>query len=145
MQLACGARGVPAPAKLRAWARAAARCACAVTLRIVGTAEGRRLNRQFRGRSGPSNVLSFSYEGPSRSIRCGDIALCHPVLAREARAQGKTLAAHYAHLVVHGMLHLQGFDHARRAPAKRMEREEVRILRRMGFDDPYLLRAARSR
>ena len=145
MQLACAARGAPAPAKLRAWARAAARRACAVTLRIVGAAEGRRLNRQFRGRNGPTNVLSFRYEGASRGIRRGDIALCHPLLAREAREQGKTLAAHYAHLVVHGMLHLQGFDHTRREEAKRMEREEIRILRRVGFDDPYVLRAARSR
>jgi probable rRNA maturation factor len=145
VQLACAAHGAPTPAKLRAWARAAARRACTVTLRIVGAAEARRLNRQFRGRNAPANVLSFCYEGPSRGIRRGDIALCHPLLVREARAQGKTLAAHYAHLVVHGMLHLQGFDHTRRAAAKRMEREEVRILRRAGFDDPYVLRAGRSR
>lgn len=144
MQFAYGARGAPNAARLRAWARAAARGTCAVTLRIVGAAEGRRLNRQFRGRGTATNVLTFSYDAP-RGARHGDIVLCHPVLAREARAQGKTLAAHYAHLVVHGMLHLQSFDHVRRADAARMERTEVRILRRLGFADPYLLTAGPSR
>jgi probable rRNA maturation factor len=67
----------------------------------------------------------------------GDIVLCHPVIRREARAQGKTLAAHYAHLVVHGMLHLRGMDHARARAAERMERAEIRILRRLGVADPY--------
>jgi probable rRNA maturation factor len=145
VQWACAARGAPAAARLRAWVRAAARGACAVTLRIVGAAEGRRLNRRFRARDAATNVLTFSYEASPRGVRRGDIALCHALLAREARAQGKTLAAHYAHLVVHAMLHLQGFDHARRAEAARMERAEVRILRRLGFADPYVPGAARSR
>lgn len=101
-------------------------------MRIVGRAEGQRLNNRFRGRNYPTNVLSFPYGGGS-----GDIVLCHPVIAREARAQGKTLHAHYAHLVVHGVLHLRGRDHRRRTDAARMEREEIRILRRLGFGDPY--------
>ena len=81
-----------------------------------------------------ADVLSFPY-GP----RQGDIVLCHPVIAREARAQRKALAAHYAHLVIHGMLHLRGHDHAKRRQARRMERAEIRILRRLGFADPYAL------
>jgi probable rRNA maturation factor len=102
------------------------------TLRVVGRREGRLLNKTFRKRDYATNVLSFPY-GRDR----GDVVLCHPVIAREARAQGKPLAAHYAHLVVHGMLHLRGYDHQTRAQASRMERAEARILRSAGFPDPY--------
>jgi len=141
------ARGAPSTRRLRAWALAAARAGSEVTLRVVGAAESRRLNRTFRGRDYATNVLSFAYE-PARASRsprrrarfaavCGDIVLCHPVIRREARAQGKALAAHYAHLVVHGMLHLRGMDHARARAAKRMERAEIRVLRRLGVADPY--------
>jgi probable rRNA maturation factor len=98
-----------------------------LTLRVVGAREARRLNRTFRGRDYATNVLSFPLEGQ------GDIVLCHPVVAREAREQGKELAAHYAHLVVHGVLHLRGFAHGRA-----MERREVRLLRRFGVPDPYI-------
>ena len=121
------ARGAPSAARLRAWARAAAASGAEVTLRVVGAAEGRLLNRAFRKRDYATNVLSFSY-----SRTHGDIVLCHPVIAREARAQGKTLAAHYAHLVVHGMLHLRGLRHGRR-----MERREITLLARLGVGDPY--------
>jgi probable rRNA maturation factor len=125
-------RGAPSSARLRAWARAAAQPGCEVTLRIVGTAEARRLNHAFRQRDYATNVLSFSY-GPGH----GDLVLCHPVIAREARAWHKDLAAHYAHLVVHGMLHLRGRRHARRDEARRMERAEIALLARLGFGDPY--------
>jgi len=125
-------RGAPTAARLRAFARAAARPGQEITLRVVGAAEGRVLNRTFRRRDYPTNVLSFGY-----SRTQGDIVLCHPVIAREARAQGKTLAAHYAHLVVHGVLHLSGYVHARAAQARRMERRETRLLARLGFGDPY--------
>lgn len=127
-------RGAPAPARLRAWALAAARAGAAVTLRVVGEPEARRLNRAFRRRDYATNVLSFPYAAGE-----GDIVLCHPVIRREARAQGKRLAAHYAHLVVHGVLHLRGQDHRRAADARRMERAEIRILRRLGFGDPYAI------
>ena len=127
-------RGAPAAARLRAWVRASCRGRLEVTLRVVGAAEGRRLNRSFRARDRATNVLSFAYG--RRPLR-GDIVLCHPVIAREARQQGKPLAAHYAHLVVHGMLHLQGHDHEQKAHAARMERAEIRILRRLGLGDPY--------
>ena len=101
-------------------------------MRIVGEGEGRRLNSKFRRKNKATNVLSFPY-GNGR----GDVVLCHPVIAREARAQGKSLAAHYAHLVVHGVLHLRGYDHMKKRDAARMERAEIRILRRLGFANPY--------
>jgi probable rRNA maturation factor len=101
-------------------------------LRIAGAAEGKKLNGKFRGKNYATNVLSFAYGRGS-----GDLVLCHPVIVKEAREQGKTLRAHYAHLVVHGILHLRGHDHLRKSGAARMERLEIRILRRLGFDDPY--------
>lgn len=120
-------RGAPSAARLRRWARAAAAPGAEVTLRVVGAAEARRLNRMFRKRDYATNVLSFPY-GPGH----GDLILCHPVIAREAREWNKERAAHYAHLVVHGMLHLRGLRHGRR-----MERRETRLLARLGFGDPY--------
>jgi probable rRNA maturation factor len=125
-------RGAPPATRLRAFARAAARPGQEITLRVVGAEEGRALNRAFRRLDYPTNVLSFGY-----SRMQGDVVLCHPVIAREARAQGKSLAAHYAHLVVHGVLHLSGYDHARAAQARRMELRETRLLARLGFADPY--------
>jgi probable rRNA maturation factor len=143
------ARGAPATRALRAWALAAAPAGSEVTLRVVGAAEARRLNRSYRGRDYATNVLSFAY-GPARARGApglvrraaarGDIVLCHPVIRREARAQGKPPAAHYAHLVVHGVLHLRGMDHARARDAARMERAEIRVLRRLGFADPYAVK-----
>ena len=129
MQYAVPRRGVPAASALRKWARSAAPHAD-LTLRIVGSGEGRTLNRKYRRKSRPTNVLSF--EG-------GDIVLCHPVVVREARAQGKTVAAHYAHLVVHGILHLRGYDHKKKRETERMARAEIRILRRFGLRNPYEL------
>ena len=99
-----------------------------LNLRIVGEREGRELNRIYRKKNYATNVLSF---------HTGDIVLCHPVIRREARAQGKTLAAHYAHLVVHGVLHLRGYQHEKKRDAARMEAREIRILRRAGFRNPY--------
>ena len=132
MQYAVPRRGVPGAASLRKWA---AFSSAEVTLRIVGEREGRELNHFFRRKHGATNVLSFPYGNGS-----GDVVLCHPVVAREARAQKKTLAAHYAHLVVHGVLHLRGHDHRRRPAASRMERAEIRILAALGFADPYAVK-----
>jgi probable rRNA maturation factor len=123
------ASGAPSTRALLRFARAAAP-GSRVTLRVVGAAEGRRLNLAFRGRDYATNVLSFSY-----GRNAGDIVLCQPVIAREAREQGKALAAHYAHLVVHGLLHLRGRRHG-----KSMERSEIRILKRLGYSDPYTLK-----
>ena len=125
--------GAPSAALLRRYARAAARAA--ITLRIVGRAEGRTLNRRFRNKNYPTNVLSFAY-----GVGSGDVVLCHPVIAREAKQQGKSLRAHYAHLVVHGVLHLRGHDHLRKKEAERMEAAESRVLRRLGFDNPYAVK-----
>jgi probable rRNA maturation factor len=122
--------GAPPAKLLRRCARETSRAD--ITLRIVGRTEGQKLNKRFRKKNYATNVLSFPYGRGS-----GDIVLCHPVIAREAREQGKTLRAHYAHLVVHGVLHLRGHDHLRRSDAARMENAEIRILRRLGFGDPY--------
>ena len=130
VQFAVPRRGVPAAAALARWARAA-RPARPLTVRVVGAREGRALNRRFRRRDAATNVLSFAYGGE------GDVVLCHPVVAREAREQGKPLRAHYAHLVVHGVLHLRGYLHDDKRGARRMEGREIRILRRLGFADPY--------
>ena len=117
---------------LRRFARAATRVE--VALRIVGRAEGRRLNSKYRKKNYATNVLSFSYGRGN-----GDVVLCHPVIAKEARAQGKSLRAHYAHLVVHGALHARGYDHEKKRDAARMEAREIRILRRLGFGNPYAI------
>jgi len=122
--------GAPPATLLRRYAREASRAD--ITLRIVGRAESQKLNKRFRKKNYATNVLSFPYGRGS-----GDIVMCHSVIAREAREQGKTLRAHYAHLVVHGILHLRGHDHLRRSAAARMEKAEIRILRRLGFGDPY--------
>jgi probable rRNA maturation factor len=120
---------------LRRWARAALERNARVTVRVVGTAEARALNRHFRGKDRPTNVLTFILRERPRLE--GDIALCAPVIAREARAQGRSAAAHYAHLVVHGILHLQGYDHESERAARAMERRESRVVARLGFADPY--------
>jgi probable rRNA maturation factor len=129
--------GAPPAELLRRFARAAlqTRGRACITLRIVGAAEGKRLTKTFRNRNTPTNVLSFPYGGGR-----GDVVLCHPVIAREAKAQRKTLRAHYAHLVVHGVLHLRGHDHLRKSEAARMERTEIRLLRSLGFGDPYAVK-----
>jgi probable rRNA maturation factor len=103
-------------------------------LRVVGALESKRLNSRYRKARHATNVLSFRYR--ARPL-AGDVVLCHPVIASEAKAQGKQLAAHYAHLVVHGVLHLRGYDHQRKSDAVRMERTEIRLLHRLGFADPY--------
>ena len=133
IQYAVPRRGVPSASSLRRWARAVSHAA--VTLRIVGEREGRRLNRAYRRKSRATNVLTF---------HTGDIVLCHPVIRREARVQGKTLAAHYAHLVVHGCLHLRGYDHEKTRDAARMEAREIAILRRVGIRDPYAVESTRQ-
>ena len=127
MQFAVPRRGLPSAASFRRWAAAVS--SLKVNLVVVGRAEGRRLNDKFRRRNKPTNVLSFR--------DTGDVVLCAPVIRKEAREQGKTLAAHYAHLVVHGILHLRGYDHVTKRQAARMEREEIRRLARLGFADPY--------
>ncbi len=142
VQCATTARNVPPPARIRQWARAALGSDARVTIRIVGRAEGRLLNRSYRNRDYATNVLTFVFR--DRPPYEGDIALCAPVITREARAQRKTAAAHYAHMVVHGLLHLQGYDHENDADAGRMERREKTLLSRFGYPDPYRPPSARG-
>ena len=126
---------LPSRSQLRAWAQAALRRDAVVTVRLVGSREGRALNRQYRNRDHATNVLTFAY--PDTAPMSGDIALCVPVVEREAREQRKNLQSHYAHLVVHGMLHLQGFDHEHAADARAMEGLETKIVTGLGYADPY--------
>ena len=106
---------------------------------FAGDAEVHALNREWRGKDKPTNVLSFPTTAPAgvKPQPLGDIVICPAVLKREAREQGKPERAHWAHLVVHGTLHLVGYDHEDDADARRMERREVAVLRRLGFPDPY--------
>jgi probable rRNA maturation factor len=128
----------PGPSTLRSWARLAAGDRDGeLGIRVVGNRESRALNERWRGKPGPTNVLSFPAAGPSHSRLLGDIVVCAPLVAREAREQGKTLPAHWAHMIVHGTLHLLGFDHARPADARRMEGRERALLARIGVPDPY--------
>ena len=140
--------GVPASTSFRRWAAAAAEGRIReadIAIRIVGEDEGRALNRHYRGRDYATNVLSFPGELPEgvklpKGVRLplmGDIVLCAPVVAREAAEQGKPVAHHYAHLTVHGMLHLLGMDHQDPAEAECMERLEREILAALGIADPY--------
>jgi probable rRNA maturation factor len=136
VQYAVARSGVPPAASFRRWARAALLEDAAVTLRLVDEEEGRVLNRGFRGRDYATNVLTFAY--PESAPLSGDIAICLPVVAREAKQQRKTLEAHLAHLTVHGMLHLQGFDHQNATEAELMEGLETEIVSKLGYDDPYI-------
>ena len=132
---------------IRRWAQAALRRDAQVTVRLVGEDEGRSLNRDYRGKDYATNVLTFAYaegealpglpEAGGDVPLAGDLVLCVPVVVREAAAQGKTLEAHFAHLVVHGMLHLQGLDHENEVEAAEMEALETSILRALGYADPY--------
>ncbi len=136
VQYPSGREGAPTRPQVRRWVRAACAVPAEVTVRFVDADEGRVLNRDYRGKDYATNVLSFPYaSGPTLS---GDLVLCLPVLEREAREQGKAPEAHCAHLIVHGMLHLQGHDHETgRADAERMEALEREILADLGYPDPY--------
>ena len=143
---------LPTRTQLRRWLRAALAapaapaapaCDAEVTIRFVGTEEGRQLNREYRGRGYPdktqkdyaTNVLSFPYSPPPQL--CGDLVLCLPVIVQEAAEQQKELRDHLAHLVIHGALHLQGHDHETDDEARRMEDREREILKRFRITDPY--------
>ena len=117
------------------WLRAALAAPAELTVRIIGAEEGRALNREFRGKDYATNVLTFDYQRAPSVV--ADLVLCAPVVEREAAAQGIGLEAHYAHLLVHGALHAQGFDHERTKDAAKMEARERAILAGLGFADPY--------
>ena len=135
VQYAVGARNLPGRAQFRRWVRAALEHDARITVRIIGRAEGKSLNRHFRRRDRPTNVLTFVYrDAPPYE---GDLALCAAVVTREAREQRKSVTAHYAHLVVHGTLHLQGYDHKKDSDAGVMEFRESQIVTQLGYPDPY--------
>jgi len=169
VQFATGRRGVPHANSLAQWANFAFSAAMPrgniglpLTIRIVGAAESRQLNRTYRGKDKPTNVLSFpamdlgpAARGSDRNgrktrsslgrtssrvpqfVELGDLAICAPVVAREAREQGKSSRAHWAHMVVHGVLHLLGYDHENDRDADDMESREVKILSQFGYANPY--------
>ncbi|MDQ2971937.1 MAG: rRNA maturation RNase YbeY [Pseudomonadota bacterium] len=142
-------RGVPSPASFRRWVAAALTAAhrrkpAELSIRIVGLREGRELNRRYRDKDHATNVLSFGFDLEPAELSAGvdshllgDIAICASVVACEARAQEKNLRDHYAHLTVHGVLHLLGFDHQTTRDAVRMEVLETRILAALGVANPY--------
>lgn len=140
VQYACNKEGLPLRPQIRAWARAALKVdemrGGQITVRIVDAEEGQTLNREYRGKDYATNVLSFPYE--TDPIVCGDLVICAPVVKREAAEQGKTLEAHFAHLIVHGVLHLQGYDHETgKKEARIMEDLERKILANLAYPDPY--------
>lgn len=154
VQFAAAKSGVPTAKALKSWAQlsyaAALRSLRAskhasprtVTVRIVGPAESRKLNRTWRGKDKPTNVLSFSAD-PIPAVapeadELGDLVVCAAVVAREAKEQGKAREAHWAHMVTHGVLHLLGYDHENDRDAHIMERLEIKILHTLGYANPYL-------
>ena len=140
-----GAPGVPSLAEFQRWVGAALagqRAEAELSIRIVGEEEMARMNLTYRNKSGPTNVLSFPAELPPGLpvSAIGDLVICAPVVAREAAEQGKSAAAHWAHMVVHGCLHLLGYDHMDESQAQEMEPLETAILAGLGVPDPYMPR-----
>lgn len=141
---ACTAGGsVPTATEVQRWAEAALQCidqdSASLSVRVVDEQEITDLNQRYRAKSGPTNVLSFPFEDPPGvdSDELGDIVVCAPVVDREAQEQGKSAEEHWAHMVVHGVLHLCGYDHVENSDAEKMESEETQILTGLGFPAPY--------
>ena len=140
VQYACHSDGLPLRPQLRRWARVAldvdGKRGGQITVRFVDEEEGQALNRAYRGKDYATNVLSFPYE--LAPLVWGDLVLCAPVIQREAAVQNKSLEAHFAHLIVHGILHLQGYDHEQSEDeARYMESQERKLLAALGYPDPY--------
>ena len=137
IQRASRLRGIPPDNQFRRWLNAALVQPADLTLRLVNAAEGERLNAGFRARKYATNVLTFVYHAKGADTLQGDIVLCAQVIHREAREQGKSVDAHYAHMTVHGALHLAGYDHESARDAKLMEAREIALLAALGFANPY--------
>ena len=135
VQYALPHEALPTRAQIRLWVRAVEPGAARLTVRFVDSEEGRSLNAAYRSKDYATNVLSFPYE--TEPVLLGDLVLCWPVVIDEAAAQGKSVEAHCAHLIVHGVLHLQGWEHEDDAEAEEMEAEERTILAELGYPDPY--------
>ncbi len=144
VQYAADLPDLPDQSQLKLWAETALkglRDNAVLTIRIVDEDEGTQLNEQWRKSQGPTNVLSFSHEGEAEIAPdlLGDIVVCAPVVAREAKEQNKDIDAHWAHMVIHGVLHLNGFDHIKPEDADRMESLEIKTLEKLNFNNPYLI------
>ena len=137
VQIASELANLPTKAQFKKWAKAALRVDTEVTIRIVDEAEGRALNSTYRGKDYATNVLTFPLTETPHLM--GDIVVCAPVVVAEAAAQNKSLEAHFAHLTVHGVLHLHGYDHETEAQAELMESLEITILQKLGYANPYLI------
>lgn len=143
LQVLSGEDGIPRETRFRLWAESVLkdrREQAELVIRIVDEDEITRLNRDYRGKDRPTNVLSFPFEAPPpvETDLIGDLVICAPVVAREAAEQGKLAEAHWAHMVVHGVLHLLGYDHLEDAEADEMEALETRLMADLGYPDPYL-------
>jgi probable rRNA maturation factor len=137
VQFASEADALPTRAQIRRWVAAALEHAAEITVRIVDAAEAQALNQDYRDKDYVPNVLTFEYGEIAPHVLGGDVVICAPVVEREAREQGKSLQQHYAHLTVHGVLHLQGYDHIQPADADIMESREAAILKRFHLPNPY--------
>ena len=137
VQYASNARNLPTRQQFRRWVKAALEQDVHMALRIVNEAEGRVLNLAYRGKDYATNVLTFVYD--DTEFLYGDVVICAPVIAREARAQGKDLLAHYAHLTLHAALHLQGYDHEKTRDAEKMEARESALMLKLRYPAPYLI------
>ena len=135
VQYASTAQNLPTRPQFRRWVTAALQRDAAMTLRIVEEAEGRELNRNYRGKDYATNVLTFVYD--DAVPLSGDVVICAPVVEKEAREQHKELHAHYAHLAIHALLHLQGYDHEKEDDAAAMEARETAIMLKLGYAEPY--------
>lgn len=135
VQYASNSTGVPTRQQFRRWVRVAMAADLHCTLRVVDANEGRQLNHDFRGKDYATNVLTFTYE--DTVPLSGDIVICAPVVAREAAEQGKDLIAHYAHMTIHSVLHLQGYDHENEIEAREMEGLETALMAKLGYPAPY--------
>ncbi|HQR04986.1 MAG: rRNA maturation RNase YbeY [Proteobacteria bacterium] len=136
VQYVCHSAALPSRPRIRRWVQACCESPARITVRFVDAGEGRDLNRDYRGKDYATNVLSFPYEHEPAIL--GDLVICLPVVLKEAAEQGKPADAHFAHLIVHGMLHLQGYDHETGSEdAAVMEQKERDILARLGYPDPY--------
>ena len=123
-------------AVIKKWVKAAIQLNGLITLRFVNAAEGKKINFAFRNKDKATNVLTFPYELTKKTL-VADIVFCLPVIQKEASEQGKTVKAHLAHLIVHGCLHAQGLDHEKDLEAKKMESQEIKLLKSLGFPNPY--------
>jgi probable rRNA maturation factor len=135
VQYASGAQKMPDRMQLRRWIKGALQRDANITLRFADEPEGRALNKRYRGKDYATNVLTFVYD--DAQPLSGDVVICTPVAEKEAREQRKDLLEHYAHLTIHAILHLQGYDHGRAADAAEMESRETAIMLKLGYADPY--------